>query len=56
MQIVAGAVKSLADITVTDLHTMKIREMNHLVKILPIVIENVKGELRSRNDIGKLLQ
>ena len=56
MQTVAGATKRLADITVTELHSMKIREMNHMVKTLPLVIEQVKAEINRRNNNGKLLQ
>lgn len=49
MQTVSGAVKRLAGITVTDLHSMGIREVNKVIKTLPIVMAQVEGELTRRN-------
>lgn len=51
MYTVNAAVKRLAGITVSDLHTMKQRDMDNIVKILPIVIDQVKGELNRREGL-----
>lgn len=51
MQTVSGAVKRLSDITVTDLHKMKVREMDRIIKILPVVLEQIKGEKNRRQQL-----
>lgn len=48
-QTVSGAVKRLSEITVTDLHKMGIREVNRILKTLPIVIVQVKNEVTRRS-------
>lgn len=54
MQTVAGAIKRFADITVTDLHQMKQREINNILKTLPYVMQQVKNENTRRNGAAQL--
>ncbi len=50
-----GAVKRLADIKLTELHTLKNRDIINIVKVLPIVLQQVNSEINRRKPIAPLL-
>jgi len=52
LQTVKGSVKRLSDITVVDLHTLGIRDINRILSTLPIVIAQVRGEILRRQKEG----